>query len=183
LGIASSVYSNEPAGESAHGNSTQRLVLNDVGRCLTAGVRAPRGSLYVGKCRAASDDRGGRAVRWLDQRVHSARTPTPKWRFPHRARRAKESGRSLRMHYDPAIAIPSTPSCRKDVELWSFYDAIRARRFSCAASVGPFEARHRGGDASRGPRAKVVEIKGVGHAPTLLHDIRSDRAGFLLDRR
>ena len=24
--------------------------------------------------------------------------------------------------------------------------------------------------ASRGPRAKVVEIKGVGHAPTLLHD-------------
>jgi len=24
--------------------------------------------------------------------------------------------------------------------------------------------------ASRGPRAKVVEISGVGHAPTLLHD-------------
>jgi pimeloyl-ACP methyl ester carboxylesterase len=76
------------------------------------------------------------------------------------------------MHYDPAIAVPFNAELSpKDVELWSFYDAIRCPTLVLRGEQSDLLRRDTAEQmASRGPRAKVVEIKGVGHAPTLLHD-------------
>jgi len=78
---------------------------------------------------------------------------------------------SLRMHYDPAIAVPfSADMPSKDVELWKFYDEIRCPTLVLRGEQSDLLTRDTVAQmAARGPRAKVVEIQGVGHAPTLIH--------------
>jgi len=57
------------------------------------------------------------------------------------------------------------------VELWSFYDAIRCPTLVLRGEQSDLLRRDTAEQmATRGPRAKMVEIPGVGHAPTLLHD-------------
>jgi pimeloyl-ACP methyl ester carboxylesterase len=57
----------------------------------------------------------------------------------------------------------------KDLELWHLYDALRCPtllvRGERSDLVSPQTAAEM---ARRGPKVKVVEIRGVGHAPTLL---------------
>jgi pimeloyl-ACP methyl ester carboxylesterase len=58
----------------------------------------------------------------------------------------------------------------RDVELWSFYDAIRCPTLALRGEQSDLLTREVATRmAARGPRAKVVEIPGVGHAPTLIH--------------
>jgi len=91
------------------------------------------------------------------------------------------------LHYDPAIAAPyrqMTPEIAAAGEalLWQMYDAITADTLllrgkdSDLLSVETAQAM-----AQRGPRARLVEFDGVGHAPTLVADeqVRAVRA-FLL---
>jgi pimeloyl-ACP methyl ester carboxylesterase len=58
----------------------------------------------------------------------------------------------------------------KDLQLWHLYDAVRCPtlliRGEHSDVVSPQTAAEM---ARRGPKAKVVEVRGVGHAPTLLH--------------
>ena len=108
------------------------------------------------------------------------------WRFltEHVVRRNADG--SLRMHYDPAIAGPfnaELPS--SDVELWSFYDAIRRPTLVLRGEESDLLTRDTAARmAGRGPRARVVEIPGVGHAPTLIHaDQIAIVRDFLLEGR
>ena len=58
----------------------------------------------------------------------------------------------------------------KDFDLWSLYDAMRCPTLLLRGELSDLLTRDTAGEmARRGPRAKVVEIRGVGHAPTLLH--------------
>ena len=58
----------------------------------------------------------------------------------------------------------------KDLELWSLYDAVRCPVLLVRGELSDLITRETANEmAQRGPRAKVVEIRGVGHAPTLLH--------------
>jgi pimeloyl-ACP methyl ester carboxylesterase len=93
----------------------------------------------------------------------------------------------LRLHYDPAIATAfrraDEESARQgEAVLWSLYDRITARtlllrgRDSDLLSEGVARAM-----TERGPRARLVEFEGVGHAPTLVApDQVACVAGFLL---
>jgi len=94
------------------------------------------------------------------------------WRFLTEHVVRKNADGSLRMHYDPAIAVAFNAELpHKDAELWSFYDAIRCPTLVLRGEHSDMLARDIAAKmATRGPRAKVVEIAGVGHAPTLLHD-------------
>ena len=85
-------------------------------------------------------------------------------------RRAPEGG--WRLHYDPALAVPFTAqSLTADVELWSVYDAIRCPTLVLRGEHSDLLSRATAQAMSvRGPRSRVVEIAGVGHAPTLLHE-------------
>jgi pimeloyl-ACP methyl ester carboxylesterase len=58
----------------------------------------------------------------------------------------------------------------KDLELWQLYDAVRCPTLLLRGEVSDLLSRDTAGEMTRrGPKARVVEIRGVGHAPTLLH--------------
>ena len=78
---------------------------------------------------------------------------------------------SLRLHYDPALAVAfATTRLDRDLELWNLYDAVRCPTLVLRGERSDLLTRETAREMSeRGPRARVVEIPGVGHAPTLIH--------------
>jgi len=151
------------------GSPIERLVLNDVGPVLTA-VSLQRLAQYVGKWPPLPDIEAAEQYVRANSISFGPHTDS-EWRFltEHVVRRNADG--SLRMHYDPAIAVafnatlPST-----DVQLWNFYDAIRCPTLVLRGEQSDLLTRDTAARmAGRGPRARVVEIPGVGHAPTLIH--------------
>ena len=146
-----------------------RLVLNDVGPVLTA-ASLERIGTYVGKApRFPSVDAA-------EQYVRAACAPfgphsDSQWRIlTEHVLRGDPAG-GYRMHYDPAIAVPfNAEKERKDMDLWKVYDAIRCPTLVVRGEQSDLLTRETAVQmAARGPRAKVTEMKGVGHAPTLMH--------------
>jgi len=78
---------------------------------------------------------------------------------------------SLRLHYDPALAVAFTTNPpEQDLELWSLYDRICCPTLVLRGERSDLLTRQTAQEMSqRGPRARVVEIANVGHAPTLIH--------------
>ncbi|MBN9371576.1 alpha/beta hydrolase [Hydrogenophaga sp. YM1] len=104
----------------------------------------------------------------------------------------RERGGRVRLHYDPAIALPfkamtqgvETQALREAVRageaaLWDLYDAIAAPTLvlrgedSDLLSMDTVRAMQ-----ARGPRPRCVSFAGVGHAPTLMAD---DQVRAVLD--
>jgi pimeloyl-ACP methyl ester carboxylesterase len=57
-----------------------------------------------------------------------------------------------------------------DMEIWPLYDAIRCPTLVIRGANSDLLAKKTVQEmAQRGPKAKVVEIPNVGHAPTLMH--------------
>jgi pimeloyl-ACP methyl ester carboxylesterase len=77
---------------------------------------------------------------------------------------------SLGPHYDPRIAEPYRATLPQgDLELWPMWDAIRCPALVLRGETSDLLARETArAMAARGPKAKVVEFPGVGHAPTLM---------------
>ncbi len=81
-----------------------------------------------------------------------------------------------RRHYDPAIALAfraltAEAAQQGEAALWAAYDAIRCPVLLVRGSGSDLltaETAHR--MTERGPRARLVELPGVGHAPTFIHD-------------
>lgn len=147
----------------------RRLVLNDVGPFV------PRAALrrireYVGE--APTFDRLEALEAYL-RRVHAPFGPLTdaQWRHlaEHGSRRIGD-GRWV-LHYDPAIAAPLRNAPDADVDLWAVWDRVRCPvlvlRGTESDLLLPDTARAM---TERGPRAEVVEIPGVGHAPALMAD-------------
>ncbi|HET7764985.1 MAG TPA: alpha/beta hydrolase [Burkholderiales bacterium] len=151
------------------GSPIDRLVLNDVGPVL--GMAAvQRIATYVGKWPPLPTIEAAEQFVRFTSASFGPHTDA-EWRFltEHVVRRNADG--SLRMHYDPAIAVPFNAEMpTQDVELWSLYDAIRCPTLVLRGEQSDLLARETVAQmAVRGPRATVVEIQGVGHAPTLVH--------------
>ena len=93
----------------------------------------------------------------------------------------------LRLHYDPAIATPfkltDEASTRQgETTLWQLYDGIQAETLVVRGALSDLlsaETAH--AMTQRGPRARLAEFAGVGHAPTLIADDQVAAVrGFLL---
>lgn len=94
----------------------------------------------------------------------------PQWRFlTENWVRRNEDG-SWRPHYDMRIAEAFRATMpEKDLELWHLYDAVRCPTLLVRGEHSDVVSRPSAAEMTRrGPKAKVVEIRGVGHAPTLL---------------
>jgi pimeloyl-ACP methyl ester carboxylesterase len=147
----------------------KKLVLNDVGPVLAAASLARIGA-YVGKWPPLPTIEAAEAY------VRAVSAPfgphsDAEWRFLTEHVVRKNPDGSLRMHYDPALGAAFTAeSVKKDVELWSVYDVIRCPTMVLRGEQSDLLTRETAKRMSeRGPKAKVVEIAGVGHAPTLIH--------------
>jgi len=92
------------------------------------------------------------------------------------------------LHYDPAIAKPFQAitediAQQGEAALWGLYDSITAKTLLVRGAQSDLLSSQTAAlMTQRGPRARLVEFEGVGHAPTLIAADQVDMvASFLLE--
>jgi pimeloyl-ACP methyl ester carboxylesterase len=152
-----------------HGTPIRRLVLNDVGPFLPKAALERIGD-YVGKAPRFADI--GELEGYL-RTVHAPFGPLTDDQWRHLATHsARPDGDGLALAYDPGIAVPFSPEeGLSDVDLWAVWDAIRCPVLVLRGeSSDLLSAETAAGMAARGPKARIVEIAGCGHAPALMDE-------------
>lgn len=93
------------------------------------------------------------------------------WRFLTEVVVRRTADGTWRMHYDPRIAEPFRQQITdKDIEVWPLWDAVRCPTLVIRGAESDLLSRETAEQMTqRGPKAKLVELPGIGHAPTLLH--------------
>jgi pimeloyl-ACP methyl ester carboxylesterase len=156
----------------------RRLVVNDAGPVLTK-VSLERIAAYVGAVPSFPDF--GTALQYV-RAVSASFGPhtEDEWRFLTEVVVRKQPDGRYKMHYDPGVAEPFKHQMPEgDLELWPLYDAIRSPMLVLHGELSDLLKRETcDAMARRGPKAKVVDIPGVGHAPTLMH---ADQIGIVRD--
>lgn len=150
----------------------RRLVLNDVGPVIQWEA-LQRIGLYLGQLARFDTLQQAAGAMWAISTSFGPHTPE-QWLELSRAmvRTLPEGGVTL--HYDPAIAVPfrtltQEAAAAGETALWQLYDHITARTLLLRGAQSDLLARPTAqAMAQRGPRARVVEFEGVGHAPTLV---------------
>ena len=152
------------------GTPVTRLVLNDAGP-VVAKASLERIATYLGAAPSLP------SLEAAEQLVRALSAPfgphsDAEWRFLTEIVLRQNADGSYRFHYDPRIAEPYRKHLpEKDLELWQYYDAVRCPTLVLRGAQSDLLARETVAQMrTRGPRASVAEIAGVGHAPTLLHD-------------
>ena len=94
---------------------------------------------------------------------------------------------ALTLHYDPAIAIPvrgltEDAAAQGEAAVWQLYDNIRATTLLIRGADSDLLSQDTAlAMTARGPKARLVEFAGIGHAPTLIADDQVNCVtGFLL---
>jgi pimeloyl-ACP methyl ester carboxylesterase len=149
------------------GSPVKKLMLNDAGPVIGRASLA-RIASYIAKnpVFATLED--------AEQYIRTISAPfgqhsDAQWRFLTEIWVRKNEDGSWRPHYDPRIVEPF-PAGDKDVEVWPVYDAVRCPTLLIRGEHSDVVSRQTLAEMTRrGPKPKVVEIRGVGHAPTLLH--------------
>lgn len=151
------------------GNPLARLVLNDaspvIGRAALERIGA-----YVGQ------ERRFETLEEAESYVRAIAAPfgphsDAQWRFLAETWVRRQEDGSWRPHYDTRIAEAYRATMpEKDLELWPLYDAVRCPTLLVRGEHSDVVSHQAAAEMTRrGPKAKVAEIRGVGHAPTLLH--------------
>ena len=151
-----------------------KLVLNDIGPTLDA-VAVQRIGDYIGQeVRFPSFEAGAKFVR--DVSLTFGEHTDEEWhKLAADVLRQDQDGSWVR-HYDMGLALPFqsvTPESAKADEalLWAAYDAIKCPTLLVRGANSDLLSRETAvAMTQRGPRASLVEIPNVGHAPTFLHD-------------
>ena len=153
------------------GSPVSRLVLNDVGPAIEP-VSLQRIGSYLGQPQHwASEGQAADALWAISQGFgpHSRE----QWLALTRPQ-LRADGAGFKSHYDPAIALPFrlvTPELARlgEAALWQAYDKLRGPtlllRGEGSDLLSPATAQAMTG---RGPQARLVQLPGVGHAPTLV---------------
>ena len=169
--------------------AVNKLVLNDVGPAIEWSSLVRIGT-YLGAPVTFDSVQQGADAMWAISKGFGPHTPE-QWlalSVPMLRPVSDVPGSKLRMHYDPALAVPfkqatEDSTLQNETKLWQLYDHITAQtlllRGAQSDLLSPATAQAMG---QRGPKARLVEFAGVGHAPTLMAaDQVAAVAGFLLD--
>jgi pimeloyl-ACP methyl ester carboxylesterase len=167
----------------------RKLVLNDVGPAIEW-LSIVRIGMYLGAPITFDSVQQAADAMWAISTGFGPHTPeqwldlsTPMLRPVTGA-----PGSKLRLHYDPALSVPFKQATQESTlqgeqTLWQLYDNITAQtlllRGADSDLLSPATAQAM---TQRGPKARLVEFAGVGHAPTLVvADQVAAVTGFLLD--
>ncbi|MDB5929632.1 MAG: alpha/beta hydrolase fold protein [Polaromonas sp.] len=166
----------------------RRLVLNDVGPALEWSA-IERIAAYVGQAGHFATVQQAADAMWAISKGFGPHTPEQWLALSQPMLRpvSAAAGSLLRLHYDPAIAQPFKSATQEgsqqgEAMLWHLYEAIKAETLLLRGAESDLLS-HETAQAMtvRGPRARLVELAGVGHAPTLIaKDQVAAVAGFLL---
>ena len=151
------------------GSPVKRLVLNDAGPVIAKGA-PERIAAYVGQTPTfATLDEAEKYIRTIS--APFGPHTDAQWRFLAETWVRRNDDGSWRPHYDTRIAEPYHATMpENDLEIWHIYDAVRCPTLLIRGEHSDIVSRQTAAEmARRGPKAKVTEVKGVGHAPTLLH--------------
>jgi pimeloyl-ACP methyl ester carboxylesterase len=157
----------------------RKLLLNDVGPVIQWEALVRIGQYLGNAPRFASLEQAAQAM-WAISTTFGPHTPA-QWLelSKHMVRPANDEGDmqgGVVLHYDPAIAVPfrtitQESAAQAQDATWALYDNIQAQtmlvRGALSDVVSPQTALTM---TQRGPKARLVEIAGVGHAPTFVAD-------------
>jgi pimeloyl-ACP methyl ester carboxylesterase len=150
------------------GSPVRRLVLNDAGPEVTR-ASLERIAVYLGH----TPEFG--TIEEAEAYVRKVAAPfgphsDAQWRFLTEVWVRRGADGRYRAHYDPRIAEAFRAAMpEKDLTLWPLYEAVRCPTLALRGEHSDLLTRetHRK-MALTGPKARLVEVAGVGHAPTLL---------------
>ena len=156
------------------GNPISKLVLNDIGPTLDP-IAMLRIGDYIGQdLRFPTFEMAARFVREVS--LSFGEHSEQEWhKLATDVLRQDKDGQWVR-HYDMGLAVPfrsATPEGAQADEamLWAAYDAITCPTLLVRGMDSDLLSRQTAEIMiNRGPRAQLVEIPNVGHAPTFLHD-------------
>ena len=154
-----------------------RLLLNDVGPVIQWEALVRIGQYLGNAPRFASLEQAAQAM-WAISTSFGPHTPA-QWLelSKHMVKPVDDAGDAqggVALHYDPAIAVPfrtitQESAAQAQAATWTLYDNIRAQtllvRGAQSDVLSPQTALAM---TQRGPKARLVEIAGVGHAPTFI---------------
>jgi pimeloyl-ACP methyl ester carboxylesterase len=151
-----------------------KLVLNDIGPVLAPAALQRIGD-YIGQdLRFATFEEGAKFVR--DVSLSFGPHSDAEWhKLASDVLRQDKDGKWVR-HYDMGLAQPfrsATPEsvAADEAMLWQAYDAVKCPTLLVRGAESDLLSPETALNMSqRGPRAQLVEIPGVGHAPTFIHD-------------
>jgi pimeloyl-ACP methyl ester carboxylesterase len=156
------------------GNPIRKLILNDIGPVL-APMALQRIGDYIGQdLRFESFEAGAKFIR--DVSLTFGEHTEEEWlKLATDVLRQDKDGKWVR-HYDMGLALPFRSATPESADadqamLWAAYDAIQCPtllvRGADSDLLSPETAKQM---TERGPKATLVEIPNVGHAPTFIHD-------------
>lgn len=154
-------------------NPVRKLILNDVGPVIDQAA-VTRITEYLGKVmRFASFDEALNNIKQISSPFGSH--TDEEWRkIAIDVLRQDADGQWVR-NYDPGIAVPAKAATPESIQqagamLWLAYDAIACPTLLVrGAQSDLLTSEVAQAMTTRGPKARLVEIPGVGHAPTFLH--------------
>ncbi|MBA5604385.1 alpha/beta hydrolase [Duganella sp. FT3S] len=156
------------------GNPIGRLILNDIGPSLEAPALQRIGD-YIGQdLRFPTFEEGARFVRDVSL-TFGPHTEAEWHKLAADVLRQDQDGMWVR-HYDMGLAQPFRAATPESVAadqamLWASYDAITCPTLLIRGGESDLLSRATAEIMTqRGPRATLVEVPGVGHAPTFVHD-------------
>ena len=150
----------------------RRLVLNDVGPVIEWAALQRIGR-YVGQVGHFQTIEEAAAAMWAVSTGFGPHTPEQWLALSRPMVRAQPEG-GFTLHYDPALGAPfraMTPEAAVQGEamLWQLYDHIQAHTLLLRGEQSDLlSANTAQAMTQRGPRARLVQFEGVGHAPTLI---------------
>ena len=145
----------------------RKLVVNDVGPLIPK-ASLERIATYVGK------DPRFKTFAELEAYVRQVSAPfgpltDAQWRHLTLHGAKQHADGTWGMRYDPDLAAPFRKGPQQDVNLWNYWDTITCPTLILRGAESDLLLKATAEEMqTRGPRARLVEFAGVGHAPMLM---------------
>ena len=152
----------------------RKLLLNDVGPVIQWEA-IQRIGMYLGNApRFASVEQAATAM-WAISTSFGPHTPE-QWLAlsRHMVKPVPDGQGAVTLHYDPAIAVPFRTVTKESADageamLWQLYDQITADTLLVRGAQSDLLLHETAlAMTQRGPKARLLEFDGVGHAPTFI---------------
>jgi pimeloyl-ACP methyl ester carboxylesterase len=144
----------------------RRLILNDIGPFVPKAALAPIAAYLGLDLRFPSLAELEKHLRL----IHASFGPLTDAQWRHLTlNSARADGDAWRLHYDPAIKVPFQALAPQDIDGWEQWQRIAcpvlAIRGGASLLLTPDVAQAM---TERGPKAELITLDGIGHAPALM---------------